>query len=56
MTLYLVLAVAVPLGIYAIDMLLRWSLRLMSRYYPSEVAGPDGWLVDTRSKAGVFDK
>ncbi len=50
------LIVALFVGPYVFDMIVHWSLRLMARYLPSDIAGPDGWLVDTRARTGVFDR
>ncbi|WP_186827137.1 hypothetical protein [Shimia ponticola] len=55
MLFYIWIGLATLLAPFAVDALLRWSLGIVARYYPSDMAGPDGWLIDTRSQAGVFD-
>ena len=56
MAFYAVLAVAIAARLYILDAVLRIGLRLMAGYFPTDVAGPDGWLIDTRASSGVFDR
>jgi hypothetical protein len=51
-----VLGAAILVAPYVIDRVLRMVFRLMAYLFPSPVAGPDGWLIDTRSRNGVFDR
>ena len=38
------------------DLALRWLLRIGARYLPDDLAGPEGWLIDTTRRTGVFDQ
>ena len=38
-----------------IDRLFCWGLRLCAPFLPDDICGPDGWLVDTENRCGVFD-
>ncbi len=55
MLFYVAMAAAALLALYLTDTFLRKSLRLFAHFFPNDFAGPDGWLVDTRARKGVFD-
>ncbi|MEM6609284.1 MAG: hypothetical protein AAF689_11940 [Pseudomonadota bacterium] len=54
--LYLTAAAAgVLASIVGLDLVLRWLLRHSVGYVPHDMAGPDGWFIDTTRQAGIFD-
>lgn len=48
-------AVLTIAGLFVLDRLILWILRIFAFALPNDVAGPDGWLLDTRHAKGVFD-
>ncbi|MGR3503960.1 hypothetical protein [Pseudaestuariivita sp.] len=53
---FVLVSAAIAFGFLAFDMILGRALKLLSRYWPNDVAGPDGWLIDTRARNGAFDR
>lgn len=48
----LMIGVLSVLMIWALGLLLRpWLVRIL----PDDLAGPDGWLIDTETGTGIFD-
>jgi hypothetical protein len=43
-------------ALMGLDRLLGFAIRAMEPMLPNEIAGPDGWFVDTRKHGGVFDR
>jgi hypothetical protein len=39
-----------------LEFVLRSVLRAGTRILPDDICGPDGWLVDTTDRCGVFDR
>lgn len=52
----LALVVLVAFGVVVFDRLIGWTMRAASPYLRNDFVGPDGWLIDTRSAQGVFDR
>ncbi len=49
-------AFAILAGLIALDRIVMWVLPLIAPSLPTDFCGPDGWLMDTRSASGIFDR
>lgn len=43
-------------GLIVLDRVAMWVLPKIARFVPNEYCGPDGWLIDTQSASGIFDR
>lgn len=53
---FLLGAAALYVGIVVLDSVLRWTLYWLGPLLHRDMYGPDGWLIDTASKKGIFDR
>ena len=53
---YAMLFVGGCIALFLLDRLLGFALRWLAPILPDEVAGHDGWLVDTHAGTGIFDR
>lgn len=42
-------------SVLLLERVICWLVRLAAPILPNDIAGPEGWLVDTDSRGGVFD-
>jgi hypothetical protein len=43
-------------GVLVLDRVIGWAIRCCAPVLPSDVVGPDGWLMDPRNATGIFDR
>ncbi|MFZ5963653.1 hypothetical protein ACOXXX_11925 [Thalassococcus sp. BH17M4-6] len=46
----------VAIAVIAIDLMIGRAILWLSPILADDVAGPDGWLLDTQGAKGVFDR
>lgn len=51
-----IVAVTLVVAAICLEYVLRTVLRAGTRILPNDICGPDGWLVDTTRRCGVFDR
>lgn len=56
MVFWAMMAVCGFVCLVCLDRLLAFAMRVFEPHFPNEMAGPDGWLVDTQRHCGVFDR
>lgn len=49
-------ALAAIVGLIVFERTLGAALSWLEPYLPNDFAGPDGWLVDTKHRCGIFDR
>lgn len=42
-------------AVVAMERVIGWVVRWAAPILPNDIAGPDGWLIDTQRNCGVFD-
>lgn len=42
-------------ALFCLERALAFGLRRLAHVLPDDLAGPDGWLVDTSRGTGIFD-
>ena len=47
---------AALIGLIVLDRLVAWVLPMIAPVLPNDYCGPDGWLMDTRQRSGIFDR
>lgn len=48
--------VVAAFAIVVVDRLIALLLQFFAPYLPDDLAGPDGWMLDTERGTGVFDR
>ncbi|MFW2541897.1 hypothetical protein ACN2XU_04585 [Primorskyibacter sp. 2E107] len=43
-------------ALFAFERLIALAIRRIGIWLPSDLCGPEGWLIDTTRRAGVFDR
>ena len=52
---WITIALLTVLGALCLDRILELVLRRLEPLLPNEIAGPDGWFVDTSARSGIYD-
>ena len=52
---WMTIALLTVLGALCLDRILGLVLRRLEPLLPNEIAGPNGWFVDTSARSGIYD-